>query len=60
MIIQLLTPMFLRQKQNIDCLIKEMVDYARVGLHPSYFTMKNAALLKKEKERLEESLQICL
>jgi hypothetical protein len=34
-------------------LIKEMVDYARVGLHPSYFTMKDAGMLKKEKERLE-------
>ena len=30
-----------------------MVDYARVGLHPSYFSMKDEALLKKEKERLE-------
>jgi hypothetical protein len=40
-------------KNKYRLLIKEMVDYARVGLHPSYFTMKNAALLKKEKERLE-------
>lgn len=30
-----------------------MVDYARVGLHPSYFSMQNSALIKKEKERLE-------
>ena len=30
-----------------------MVDYARVGLHPSYYTMNNGVLLKKEKERLE-------
>eukprot|EP01090_Pellita_catalonica_P022645 TRINITY_DN8886_c0_g1_i4.p1 TRINITY_DN8886_c0_g1~~TRINITY_DN8886_c0_g1_i4.p1 ORF type:complete len:170 (-),score=9.45 TRINITY_DN8886_c0_g1_i4:10-519(-) len=30
-----------------------MVDYARVGLHPSYYTVNNAAMLKKEKERLE-------
>lgn len=35
-------------------LIKDMVDYAFVGLHPSYFTMKNSLLLKKEKKRLEE------
>lgn len=40
-------------KTKYKLLIKEMVDYARVGLHPSYFTMQNAALLKKEKERLE-------
>ncbi|WP_299062096.1 polysaccharide deacetylase family protein [uncultured Polaribacter sp.] len=40
-------------KTKFRLLIKEMVDYARVGLHPSYFTMHNAALLKKEKERLE-------
>jgi hypothetical protein len=40
-------------KNKYRLLIKEMVDYARVGLHPSYFTMNNAALLKKEKLRLE-------
>ena len=40
-------------KTKFRLLIKEMVDYARVGLHPSYFTMKNVQLLKKEKERLE-------
>jgi peptidoglycan/xylan/chitin deacetylase (PgdA/CDA1 family) len=40
-------------KSKYRLLIKEMVDYARVGLHPSYFSMKNAPLLKKEKERLE-------
>jgi peptidoglycan/xylan/chitin deacetylase (PgdA/CDA1 family) len=40
-------------KIKYKLLIKEMVDYARVGLHPSYFTMQNAALLKTEKERLE-------
>ncbi|MEE9408764.1 MAG: polysaccharide deacetylase family protein [Polaribacter sp.] len=41
-------------KNKYRLLIKEMVDYARVGLHPSYFTMQNATLLKKEKERLQE------
>ena len=40
-------------KTKYRLLIKEMVDYARVGLHPSYFTMNNMPLLKKEKERLE-------
>ena len=40
-------------KNKFRLLIKEMVDYAIVGLHPSYFTMNNASLLKKEKLRLE-------
>jgi hypothetical protein len=40
-------------KNRYRLLIKDLVDYAVVGLHPSYFTMKDAALLKKEKERLE-------
>ncbi|AOW21774.1 polysaccharide deacetylase family protein [Urechidicola croceus] len=34
-------------------LIKSIGDYVDVGLHPSYFTMKNADKLKKEKQRLE-------
>ena len=41
-------------KNKYRLLIKEMVDYAKVGLHPSYFTMQNVALLKKEKERLQD------
>lgn len=45
-------------KSKFRLLIKEMVDYARVGLHPSYYTMNNAALLKKEKERLENITHI--
>ena len=40
-------------KNKYRLLIKEMVDYARVGLHPSYFSMNKITLLKKEKERLE-------
>ena len=40
-------------KNKFRLLIKSIVDYARVGLHPSYFTMQNNQLLKKEKERLE-------
>ena len=40
-------------KTKYQLLIKEMQDYARVGLHPSYFTNQNPVLLKKEKERLE-------
>ncbi len=40
-------------KSKYRLLIKEMVDYAEVGLHPSYFTMQNQAMLKKEKLRME-------
>ena len=40
-------------KSKFRLLIKDMVDYARVGLHPSYFAMQDVTLLKKEKERLE-------
>lgn len=40
-------------KNRYKLLIKEMVDYAKVGLHPSYFSMNNSELLKKEKKRLE-------
>ena len=35
-------------------LIKSIADYVDVGLHPSYFTMKNAEKLKKENERLRK------
>ena len=34
-------------------LIKSVADYAKVGLLPSYFTLKNVEKLKKEKLRLE-------
>lgn len=34
-------------------LIKSIADYVDVGLHPSYFTMKNPEKLKIEKKRLE-------
>ena len=40
-------------KRKFKLLIKDMVDYARVGLHPSYYTMNDSEMLKKEKERLE-------
>ncbi|CAM1341971.1 polysaccharide deacetylase family protein [Tenacibaculum amylolyticum] len=40
-------------KRKFKLLIKDMVDYARVGLHPSYYTMKNFTKLKEEKQRLE-------
>lgn len=38
---------------KFQSLIKEIADYAPVGLHPSYFTMRNKDKLKKEKKRLE-------
>jgi len=34
-------------------LIKSVSDYAKIGLHPSYFTFKSVEKLKKEKLRLE-------
>ena len=34
-------------------LIKNIADYAEVGVHPSYFSMKNELKIKKEKEILE-------
>ena len=39
-------------------LIKSIADYVDVGLHPSYFTMKNADKLKREKQRLEQIVNI--
>ncbi len=38
---------------KFQSLIKHIVDYSPVGLHPSYFTMRNLEKLKKEKKRLE-------
>lgn len=40
-------------KTKLRLLIKDIVDYARVGLHPSYYTTDDFSLIKKEKERLE-------
>ncbi|RPE00144.1 hypothetical protein EGM88_02450 [Aureibaculum marinum] len=34
-------------------LIKSVADYSEVGLHPSYFSSKDEAMLQKEKLRLE-------
>ncbi|MCF6296779.1 MAG: polysaccharide deacetylase family protein [Flavobacteriaceae bacterium] len=35
-------------------LIKNVADYSKVGMHPSYFCMKNEQKVKKEKHRLEQ------
>jgi hypothetical protein len=37
-------------------LIKSVADYAKIGLHPSYFSRKNVEKLSREKQRLEEIL----
>ncbi|MDP3354121.1 MAG: polysaccharide deacetylase family protein [Flavobacteriaceae bacterium] len=39
---------------KFQSLIKSVADFAQVGIHPSYFTMKNFEKLKKEVKRLEE------
>lgn len=45
-------------KTKFRLLIKHVADFCKVGLHPSYFTMKNAKKLKSEKERLESITNI--
>ena len=44
------------RNSKFKSLIKSVADYACVGLHPSYFTMHDEAILKKEKLRLENIL----
>ncbi len=39
---------------KFQSLIKSVADFAMVGLHPSYYTMKNFDKLKKEVKRLED------
>lgn len=39
---------------NYKLLIKNVADYSKVGMHPSYFCMKNEQKIKKEKKRLEQ------
>lgn len=38
---------------HFKSLLKSVADYAEIGLHPSYFSFKNADLLKREKNKLE-------
>ncbi|HFS67023.1 MAG TPA: hypothetical protein ENK67_02305 [Flavobacteriia bacterium] len=38
---------------KFQSLIKHIADYSPVGLHPSYFTMRDFEKLKREKKRLE-------
>jgi len=35
-------------------LIKDVADYFKVGIHPSYYSMKDEQKMKKEKKRLED------
>ena len=39
---------------NYKLLIKNVADYCKVGIHPSYFSLRNDQLMKKEKKRLEQ------
>ena len=39
---------------NYKLLIKNVADYCKVGIHPSYFSLKNELKIKKEKKRLEQ------
>lgn len=41
------------RNSTYQSLIKSVADYTPVGLHPSYFTMRDEAMLKMEKRRLE-------
>ncbi|RXP63276.1 hypothetical protein EC396_02295 [Lutibacter sp. HS1-25] len=38
---------------KFQSLIKSVGDYAKIGMHPSYFSIKDVEMLKKEKKRLE-------
>lgn len=45
-------------KTKFRLLIKHISDFCDIGLHPSYFTMGDLKMLKKEKERLESITNI--
>lgn len=46
-------------KNKFRLLIKEVLDYANVGLHPSYFSVQNESI-QKEKKRLEDITNISI
>lgn len=46
------------RNSKYQSLIKSVADYCKVGLHPSYFSMKDESLLKKEKKRLDSITNI--
>ena len=39
---------------NYKLLIKNVADYCKVGIHPSYFSLRNEQKIKREKKRLEQ------
>ncbi len=41
------------RNMNYKLLIKNVADYAKVGIHPSYFSMIDELKMQKEKEKLE-------
>ncbi len=45
-------------KMKFRLLIKHIADFCKVGLHPSYYSMNDSKMLKKEKERLESITNI--
>ena len=47
-------------KRNFVSLIKHVADYCEVGLKPSFFATENADILKKEKIRMEEIINMPL
>lgn len=47
-------------KRKYVSLIKHLSDYCKVGLKASYFSIKNAVLLKKEKVQMEEVINTSL
>ena len=48
------------QKKKFVSLIKHISDYCKVGLKVSYFALEDAAILKKEKQRMESVINTTL
>lgn len=48
------------QKKKFVTLIKHISDYCKVGLKVSYFALEDAAILKKEKQRMESVINTTL
>ncbi len=42
------------RNKKFKLLIKRITDYAKIGIHPSYYSVENPELLKKELEDLEK------
>ncbi|HZW63980.1 MAG TPA: polysaccharide deacetylase family protein [Flavobacteriaceae bacterium] len=48
------------QKKKFTALIKHVSDYCEVGLKASYFALEDMAVLKKEKQRMEQVINTSL